>query len=139
MSDNWEIINDNKDIEIIKGVLKKLIKENKLLMEKLNDIETTNNKIVDILQENRHLYLKQFNEVVDKEEKNYNEIKPYIKNSLNINSPMIIDRLSNVYMRNPYLTTPNLSLTKILNDNNSNNKKNLKKNLNSDVNIEHVD
>ena len=137
MSDNWEIINDNKDIEIIKGVLKKLIKENKLLMEKLNDIETTNNKIVDILQENRHLYLKQFNEVVDKEEKNYNEIKPFIKNSLNINSPMIIDRLSNVYMRNPYLTTPNLSLTKILSDNN--NKKNLKKNLNSDVNIEHVD
>ena len=138
MSDNWEIINDNKDIEIIKGVLKKLIKENKLLMEKLNDIETTNNKIVDILQENRHLYLKQFNEVVDKEEKNYNEIKPFIKNSLNINSPMIIDRLSNVYMRNPYLTTPNLSLTKILNDNNSN-KKNFKKKFNSDVNIEHVD
>lgn len=134
MTDNWEIINDNKDIEIIKGVLKKLMKENKLLMEKLNNIETTNNKIVDILQENRHLYLKQFNEVVDKEEKNYNEIKPFIKNSLNINSPMIIDRLSNVYMRNPYLTTPNLSLKKILN--NSNNKKKFNKDID---NLDKVD
>ena len=110
--DDWDIIAPKKN---------KL----SLIEKKLEKIEKTNNIIIEMLKENRDLYLKALDDVTKKEDENLEEIreikpiiinqnKPGLINCLeNNNNNHYIDRLTNRFWRNDYLTTPNLSFSNL--------------------------
>ena len=131
----WEVIDDNliDDIKSIKDssicINKQINKiEDKLnkidqivdnLTTKYQELEASNQVIIDFLKENRSLYIEALNNVEQNETKNYNEIKPYIKN---YNTTPLLDNLNynrflNFSWRNSRLTTtpniiPNIITTK---------------------------
>lgn len=123
----WEVIDDNliEDIKNIKNsnqdINEKMKKiEDKLdsiddiinkLYKKYEELDESNNVIIDFLKENRGLYIEALNNVEQNETKNYNEIKPFIKNYST--TPMLdnlnYNRFLNFSWRNSRLTTtPNI-------------------------------
>ena len=113
LSNDWDIITPNKS-------------RLSNIEKKIEEIEKSNNIIIEMLKENRELYLKALNEVNKKEEENLEEIRELKPIIINQNKPSLldcigdnnlesnvgyIDRLSNRVWRNNYLTTPNISLS----------------------------
>lgn len=126
LNNEWSII--SSDSEYLKKQLNSLNKKLSCIQKKLEDkerltkkiekLEEDNNLIISMLKENRELYLRAISEVGEKEDKNFNELKPLIKdNNFNFSYPTsIVDRLSNRYWRTNYTTTPNISIVQLNND-----------------------
>lgn len=126
LNNEWSII--SSDSEYFKKQLNSLNKKLSFIQKKLEDkeeltkkiekLEEDNNLIISMLKENRELYLRAISEVGEKEDKNFNELKPLIKdNNFNFSYPTsIVDRLSNRYWRTNYTTTPNISIVQLNND-----------------------
>ena len=126
LNNEWSII--SSDSEYLKKQLNSLNKKISFIQKKLEDkeeltkkiekLEEDNNLIISMLKENRELYLRAISEVGEKEDKNFNELKPLIRdNNFNFSYPTsIVDRLSNRYWRTNYTTTPNISIVQLNND-----------------------
>ena len=126
LSNDWSIISSDSEylkkqlISLNKKIsfIQKKLEDKEILTKKIEKLEQDNNLIISMLKENRELYLRAINEVGEKEDKNFNELKPLIKdNNFNFSYPTsIVDRISNRYWRTNYTTTPNISIVQLNND-----------------------
>ena len=126
LNNEWSIISSDseylkKQLSLINkkmNIIQQKLEENEEIFKKINKLEEDNNMIISMLKENRELYIRAINEVGEKEDKNFNELKPLIKDTnFNFTYPTsIIDRLSNRYWRTNYTTTPNISIVQFNND-----------------------
>ena len=125
LNNEWSII--SSDSEYLKkqlnslnkklSFIQKKLEDKEELTNKINKLEEDNNLIISMLKENRELYLRAISEVGEKEDKNFNELKPLIKDNFNFSYPTsIVDRLSNRYWRTNYTTTPNISIVQLNNE-----------------------
>ena len=114
---DWNILSSDVEIKDKISLVEKKIED---LEEKIDLIQEDNKLIISLLKENRDLYITAINNVGEKEDKNFKELKPLIKDTQYTfeNYPTImLNRITNRYWRNNYLTTPNLSFTSFNNDN----------------------
>ena len=133
LNNDWSVINsDNENIKKnLQELNTKFIEFGDILKSlqlKINSIQCDNKTILKYLEENRELYISAINSVGEKEDNNFNQLKPLIEeNKFYFQDPSIMTRITNGYWRNNFLTTPNLSLSSLNNSSFNNsflNKKN---------------
>jgi len=126
LNQEWSVINsDNenikKNLQTLNTKFTAFEEILKSLETKLDKISSDNQTILKYLEENRDLYISAINSVGEKEDNNFNQLKPLIEeNKFNFQDPNIMSRITNSYWRNNFLTTPNLSFS-VLNNSSFNN------------------
>lgn len=126
LNQEWSVINsDNenikKNLQTLNTKFTAFEEILKSLETKIDKISLDNQTILKYLEENRDLYISAINSVGEKEDNNFNQLKPLIEeNKFNFHDPNIMSRVTNSYWRNNFLTTPNLSFS-VLNNSSFNN------------------